>query len=139
MVAVPLVVSLLFSTLSVQQENLLKIRGYVSSTMSDVDANVNSKQSFNEIDNLVKNFDIRTRLNQVVMTTPGEYQMCARNSASKVNDDMYTLVEYYSVSNDFTRGGGRMLVSGDKRSFLKQGLSAILSDVDSMLRCYDNS
>ena len=73
------------------------------------------------------------------MTTPGEYQMCARNSASKVNDDIYTLVEYYSVSNDFTRGGGRMLVSGDKRSFLKQGLSAILSDVDSMLRCYDNS
>ena len=63
--------------------------------------------------------------------------MCARNSAAKVNDDINTLVEYYSVSNDFTGRGGRMLVSGVKKTFLKQGLGAILSDADSLLRCYN--
>ena len=136
MVAVPLVVSLIMSTLSVQQENILKLREYVSTIKTNADAN-ESKQTIDEIDNLVKNFDIQSRLSQVVMTTPGEYQMCARNSAAKVNDDINTLVEYYSVSNDFTGRGGRMLVSGDKKTFLKQGLGAILSDADSLLRCYN--
>ena len=136
MVAVPLVVSLIMSTLSVQQENILKLREYVSTIKTNADAN-ESKQTIDEIDNLVKNFDIQSRLSQVVMTTPGEYQMCARNSAAKVNDDINTLVEYYSVSNDFTGRGGRMLISGDKKTFLKQGLGAILSDADSLLRCYN--
>ena len=131
-----MVVSLIMSTLSVQQENILKLREYVSTIKTNADAN-ESKQTIDEIDNLVKNFDIQSRLSQVVMTTPGEYQMCARNSAAKVNDDINTLVEYYSVSNDFTGRGGRMLVSGDKKTFLKQGLGAILSDADSLLRCYN--
>ena len=137
MVAVPLVIPLLLSSLSVQEENLLKIREYVSTTFSNVDADTNNKQAFDEIDSLVKNFDIKNRLKQVVLTSPGEYQMCARSGASKINEDIYTLVEYYSVSNDFTSRGGRMLVSGDKRFFLKQGLSSILSDIDSLLRCYN--
>ena len=131
-----MVVSLIMSTLSVQQENILKLREYVSTIKTNADAN-ESKQTIDEIDNLVKNFDIQSRLSQVVMTTPGEYQMCARNSAAKVNDDINTLVEYYSVSNDFTGRGGRMLISGDKKTFLKQGLGAILSDADSLLRCYN--
>ena len=55
--------------------------------------------SFKEIDNLIKNFNIRYRLEYILSQTPEESRICADNYVNELNYDIYTLVEYYSISN----------------------------------------
>lgn len=61
---------------------------------------------------------------------------CAKNAGDKFQDDLNTLLEYYSVSNDTQK---KLLISdtypGEKAEFIKMGLAAISSDLQSMLFC----
>lgn len=63
-------------------------------------------------------------------------QICTKIAGAKFQDDLNTLLEYYSVSNDTKT---KLLISdtypGEKAEFIKLGLAAITSDLQSMLFC----
>lgn len=63
-------------------------------------------------------------------------QICTKTAGAKFQDDLNTLLEYYSVSNDTKM---KLLISdtypGEKAEFIKLGLAAITSDLQSMLFC----
>ena len=56
-------------------------------------------KSFEKIDNLLFNFNMKYRLELLLQETPQDKKICSSERISKLNNDMYTLVEYFSVSN----------------------------------------
>ena len=78
--------------------NFLLFQDYIESTLVDVETTPETK-SFEKIDNLLVNFNMKYRLELLLQETPQDKKLCSSERISKLNNDMYTLVEYFSVSN----------------------------------------
>jgi hypothetical protein len=117
-------------------EEMYLVQDYLEYTLRTID-DVSDKKSFEQVDDLLKKFKIQRKIDILIARTPDAFQSCARSRVNPINDELYTIVEYFSISN---QEKSRLMVSdsfpGQKKQFLKQGLSAVLSDIRKLTLCY---
>lgn len=135
----PYTVLFTMSTAPVQATDLsdiYNIRGFVQSTSAEIDR-LSDLETFKQVDKLLKQYNMNYRLQVVLNDTPESYISCARTRTNAFKDDIYTIVEYFSVSN---AERSRMLISdaypGQKKTFIKRGLDAAISELNNLILCY---
>jgi hypothetical protein len=116
--------------------DIYNIRGFVQSTSAEIERS-SDLETFKQVDKLLKQYNVNYRLQVVLNDTPEQYIRCARTRANAFKDDIYTIVEYFSVSN---AERSRMFISdaypGQKKTFIKQGLDAAISELNNLILCY---
>ena len=86
------------SNAAVGLRDILKVETYLKTTLSDLDQ-TSDVVSLRQVDNLLTNFNLNYRIQTLMQETPDEYLACATEKSRLLRQDMYTTVEYFSVSN----------------------------------------
>lgn len=92
-----------------------------------------------QIDYLLRDFGLGKKIKVSIAASNESIRPCAQSNGDKVIDDLYNLVEYFSVSNgDYSNR--RLLISdsypGQKKEFVKQGLTSVKSNLRQFIACF---
>jgi len=90
--------SIPFPANSVDVSDIYNIRGFLSSVVKDID-NSPEKYNFELVDKLLNQYNVNYRLQVLLNESPESSISCARASSNAFKYDLYTIVEYFSVSN----------------------------------------
>ena len=115
-------------------------RDYVSNALSSLDMiykgineKTEAKDIFKDVNIIMTNYRLKEKLK--IMTKTLNNDEC-RDNGSRVIDELNTLFEYFSISND---GKKKVMISdsvpGQKRDFLRTGLKQIDQDIRTFLFC----
>jgi len=115
-----------------------RVQNLLDETLRTIDEKREMNSVFGEVDLIVNNFNLKNVLNRLAVLSSVENKTCVTINGDKAIDHLNTMIEYFSVSNDFARS--RMMISesyrGQKMMFVKQGLIAAQKDFKSFFRCY---
>lgn len=99
-----------------------RIQATLMATKRNLDVNPDVNEAFNEVEFVLKTLNLKLILSEAVANAPYESQICAKSSAQKIVEDLYNIVEYFSVSNDTKK---KLMISdsfpGQKLTFVRQG------------------
>ena len=93
---------------------------------------------FRKVDYLLNTYRLPTRFQNAINSLPREGRNCAITQSKQAVDDLFSIAEYFSVSND---GVQKMMLSdaypGQKKEFIMEGLHKVDSDFDGFISCYE--
>jgi len=115
-------------------------RDYVSNALSSLDMiykgineKTEAKDIYKDVNIIMTNYRLKEKVK--IMTKTLNNDECSQ-IGSRINDELNTLFEYFSISND---GKKKMMISdsvpGQKREFLRTGLKQIDQDIRTFLFC----
>ena len=115
-------------------------RDYVSNALSSLDMiykgineKTEAKDIYKDVNIIMTNYRLKEKVK--IMTKTLNNDEC-RETGSRINDELTTLFEYFSISND---GKKKLMISdsvpGQKREFLRIGLKQIDQDIRTFLFC----
>ena len=125
-------------------DSILQIRDMVQSSVYMLeDPKLPDSEAFKDIDTL--KYNLQSRMSETLRALPSSpthsipkiERSCVELGMRKVSEDMFTLSEYFSISNqEKTKLFIKDTYPGQKRVFLKEGLNALSRDIDQIVRCY---
>ena len=108
----------------------------IASSIADDDT-VSVKKTYADIEFVLNSYRLKDRLPLLTNeATTLDHQMCVNEYGSKTIDNLVTISEYFSISND---GLSKVMIADavpkQKLNFIRQGLSATRSNLQRVLFC----
>ena len=107
----------------------------ISASIADDSANV--KKTYADIEFVLTSYRLKDRLPLMAgEATTLDHQMCVNEYSKKTLDNLVTISEYFSISND---GRSKVMIAdavpNQKLNFIRQGLSATRSNLQLVIFC----
>ena len=109
----------------------------IASSIADEKDSANVKKTYADIEFVLTSYRLKDRLPLLAgETTTLDHQMCVNEYATKTIDNLVTISEYFSISND---GRSKVMIAdavpNQKLNFIRQGLSATRSNLQRVIFC----
>ena len=124
--------------ITINRNYLFKAKFALDQLAQDITSETKTSELYDDIDKITTKAQMTERINFLA-----EYfnqnnidSTCHKTTGSKVIEDKNIIFEYFSISND---GKKKLMISdaypGQKLKFIRQGLSALRSDLNQFLFC----
>lgn len=116
---------------SVTNNNMIEGFKELNKIYDSIDTNSNSNDIYKDINMIITNYRVIQNIKEINRNTP----QC-KEKGDKVIDELNTIFEYFSISND---AKSKVMISdsfpGQKSMFIKNGLSSIQYDSRALIFC----